>query len=129
MRGKNAVNADAFASILTMQWRKNTHPKRVRILMQLLKQSVQNKKLLDFCPKASIKYFLIPNTLRSVQFCSQVYAILPIVVSFWRRSRQNDLGTQNWREARKLEEGSTFVRRRVMTKEAVAIVPGLAKNK
>jgi len=27
---------DAFARILTMQWRKNTHPKRVRILTQLL---------------------------------------------------------------------------------------------
>jgi len=37
MRGKNTANADAFASILTMQWRKNTHPKRVRILTQLLK--------------------------------------------------------------------------------------------
>jgi len=37
MRGKNGANADAFASILTMQWRKNTHPKRVRILTQLLK--------------------------------------------------------------------------------------------
>ena len=36
MRGKNGANADAFASILTMQWRKNTHPKRVRILTQLL---------------------------------------------------------------------------------------------
>jgi len=36
MRGKNTANADAFASILTMQWRKNTHPKRVRILTQLL---------------------------------------------------------------------------------------------
>ncbi len=37
MQGKNAANADAFASILTMQWRKNTHPKRVRILTQLLR--------------------------------------------------------------------------------------------
>ena len=36
MRGKDGANADAFASILTMQWRKNTHPKRVRILTQLL---------------------------------------------------------------------------------------------
>jgi len=38
MRGKNAANADAFASILTKQWRKNVHPKRVRILTQLLKE-------------------------------------------------------------------------------------------
>ena len=36
MHGKNGANADAFASILTMQWRKNTHPKRVRMLTQLL---------------------------------------------------------------------------------------------
>jgi len=40
MRGKNAANADAFASIITMQWRKNTHPKRVRILTQLLKEMI-----------------------------------------------------------------------------------------
>ncbi|MBR5506634.1 MAG: hypothetical protein IKV88_01160, partial [Clostridia bacterium] len=39
MRGKNTVNADAFASILTKQWRKNIHPKRVRILTQLLKHA------------------------------------------------------------------------------------------
>ena len=39
VRGKNTVNADAFASILTKQWRKNTHPKRVRMLTQLLKKS------------------------------------------------------------------------------------------
>ncbi|MBQ7953340.1 MAG: threonine--tRNA ligase, partial [Clostridia bacterium] len=38
MRGKNTANAGAFASILTMQWRKNTHLKRVRILTQLLKK-------------------------------------------------------------------------------------------
>ena len=38
MRSKNTANADAFASILTMQWCKNMHPKRVRILTQLLKK-------------------------------------------------------------------------------------------
>ncbi len=47
MRGKNAANADAFASILTMQWRKNTHPKRVRILTQLLKKINQLIKRTD----------------------------------------------------------------------------------
>ena len=50
MRGKNGANADAFASILTMQWRKNTHPKRVCILTQLLKEenkTMKTKKLLS----------------------------------------------------------------------------------
>jgi hypothetical protein len=50
MRGKNGANADAFASILTMQWRKNMHPKRVRILTQLLKKenkTMKTKKLLS----------------------------------------------------------------------------------
>ena len=32
------MHKQAFASILTMQWRKRTHPKRVRILTQLLKE-------------------------------------------------------------------------------------------
>ena len=46
MRGKNGANADAFASILTMQWRKNTYPKRVRILTQLLMQTSQMNKFI-----------------------------------------------------------------------------------
>ncbi len=36
MRGKNASKYCRIASILTKQWRKNTHPKRVRILTHLL---------------------------------------------------------------------------------------------
>ena len=51
MRGKNGANADAFASILTMQWRKNTHPKRVRILTQLLKLLYNNIIKLIICQK------------------------------------------------------------------------------
>ena len=37
MRGKISDNTGVFENILTKQWRKNPHPKRVRILTQLLK--------------------------------------------------------------------------------------------
>ena len=38
MQGKNGANADAFASILTKQRRKNLCLKRIRILTHLLKE-------------------------------------------------------------------------------------------
>ena len=37
MGGKISDNTDVFENILTKQWRKNPHPKRVRILTRLLK--------------------------------------------------------------------------------------------
>ena len=36
MGGKISDNTDVFENILTKQWRKNPHPKRVRILTHLL---------------------------------------------------------------------------------------------
>ena len=36
MGGKISDNTDVFENILTLLWRKNPHPKRVRILMRLL---------------------------------------------------------------------------------------------
>ena len=42
MRGKNAVNAGAFASILTMQWRKIAHPKRIRHWRNCLSRGESN---------------------------------------------------------------------------------------
>ena len=63
MRGKNTANADAFASILTMQWRKNTHPKRVRILTQLL--NLSGLKILN-------KKFNVPVYLKNDVKCSGI---------------------------------------------------------
>ena len=37
MGGKISDNTDVFENILTKQWRKNPHPKRVRIQTHLLK--------------------------------------------------------------------------------------------
>ena len=37
MGGKISDNTDVFENILTLLWRKNPHPKRVRILTRLLK--------------------------------------------------------------------------------------------
>ena len=43
MGGKISDNTDVFENILTKQWRKNPHPKRVRILTRLLTGSFRGE--------------------------------------------------------------------------------------